>query len=110
MDIKELRKKIEEQKEQNIKLYEIFQYKEYKEEMQPVIEQWREGSKKLKELLNKLYELERKEKASLKAINKETQTLINGFGEATEREITSSTYERADKRMQKEIMCFMGNR
>ena len=31
------------------------------------------------------------------------KTFVNGFGEATRREITSGTYERAQKRLQKEI-------
>lgn len=33
----------------------------------------------------------------------ERKTFVNGFGEATRREITSSTYKRAQKRLQKEI-------
>lgn len=33
----------------------------------------------------------------------EKKTFINGFGEATSREITSSTYERAQKRLMKSV-------
>ena len=35
--------------------------------------------------------------------SKERKTFVNGFGEATRREITTGTYERAQKRLQKEI-------
>ncbi len=110
MDIKELRTEIEKQKEENIKLYNIFQYRGHEDIMQPIIIQWREGSKKLKELLNKLYEMEREEKATSLNTTRKENNFINGFGEATTREITSSTYKLADKRMQKEIMSFMGCR
>jgi molecular chaperone GrpE (heat shock protein) len=109
MIIKELKKEIETQKERNIKLYEIFQYRLHKREMQPIIEQWREGSKILKELLNKLYQMEREEKSS-NLEDKESKNFVNGFGEATAREITSGAYIRADKRMQKAVMSFIGCR
>jgi len=48
MRIKELKKEIEEQGEENVRLFKIFEYKTYKEEMQPILQQWREGSKKNK--------------------------------------------------------------
>lgn len=41
---------------------------------------------------------------------KPTRTFVNGFGEATHRYITSDTYERAQRRMDKEIQGFMGRR
>ena len=36
------------------------------------------------------------------------KTFTNGFGEATSREITSATYKRAQKRMEKDILGNMG--
>ncbi|WP_147356979.1 hypothetical protein [Coprococcus comes] len=35
--------------------------------------------------------------------SKERKTFVNGFGEATRREITSQSYKRAQNRLQKEI-------
>jgi len=107
MSIEELKQAINSQREENIRLYEIFQYQEYKEEMQPLICEWRNGSKRLKELLNRLYEMEKAEKKN-DVCNAEVKRHINGYGEATSREITSSTYIRADRRLSKEIMSFVG--
>ena len=106
MTIEELKQEINKQREENIRLYEIFQYKEYKEEMQPLLNTWRQGSKRLKELLNQLYESEKAEKEN--KVSKVSEKYINGYGEATSREITSSTYIRADRRLSKEIMSFIG--
>lgn len=108
MTIQELKKEIEEQRERNISLFKIFEYKMHKEEMQTLIQEWREGSKKLKSMLQELAELERveKDKNKTKEIKK---TFVNGFGEATKRNITCNGYERAEKRNQKAILSFMGN-
>jgi len=38
------------------------------------------------------------------------KAFVNGYGEKTERNITCSTYEKAQKRMSKEIMSFIGGR
>jgi hypothetical protein len=105
MTINELKQKIKKQEEENIKLYNIFQYRLHEEIMQPVITQWRDGSVKLKALCNELYKIETKEREegiTNKENKKETKTYAN------QRYITCSTYERADKRMQKEILLFMG--
>lgn len=113
MNIKELKQKIEEQEKENIDLYNIFQFRLHEEEMQPLIKQWYEGSSRLKQLDNELYEMEKKERnkrLTNENSKQETKTFINGFGEATNKYITSSTYERAERRRQKEILSFMGNR
>jgi hypothetical protein len=110
MTINELKQKIEEQKQENIRLFKIFEFRLHDEEIQPTIQEWREGSKKLKLLLDELYQLEekeREERIKQQEINKETKTFINGFGEATNKYITSSTYERARKRNEKAIMRFI---
>lgn len=145
----ELQKQIKEQENKNIKLFKIFQYRMQDKEMQPIIQEWREGCKKLRILNNKLEVMELKERAE-KLINednkkeimilinnlistdmlnflnnycnankklscfeseeqvKEEKTFINGYGEATKKYITSSTYERAERRRQKEIISFLG--
>ena len=107
MNIEELKQEINKQGEENIRLYEIFQYRLHEENMQPLIDTWRQGSKKLKELLSQLYELEKKEKEN-KNSNTPSEIFVNGYGEATSREITSSTYIRADRRLSKEVMSFVG--
>lgn len=109
----ELKQKIENQKAENIRLYNIFQYNMHKEEMQILIEQWREGSTKLKALDIELYKLEKKERDEIlikQNSKQETKSFINGYGEATDKYITSTTYEKAEKRRQKEVLSFMGNR
>ena len=40
--------------------------------------------------------------------NKSNETFVNSYGEATKREITSRTYERAKKRQAKAILRNMG--
>ena len=42
------------------------------------------------------------------SVKSDGKTFVNSFGEATKREITSSTYERARKRQQREVESFLG--
>jgi hypothetical protein len=106
MTIKELKNKIEEQREENISLFKIFQYRLHEKEMQPTIKKWREGSNKIKGMIKELQLLELKNK---KIENKNThQVFINGYGEATNRDITSSLYQRNQKRLAKDILSFLG--
>jgi hypothetical protein len=110
MNKEQLQKQIAEQEEKNINLFNIFQYRLQDKEMQPIIQEWREGSKKVKALLDELYKIEMKERDEKLANIKEPKTFINGYGEATNKYITSSTYEKAERRRQKEILSFMGRR
>ena len=115
MTRKELVEMIEKQKESNMNLYKAIPIASKDDPLnkkaEPILKQWRDGSKKLKELLNKLYEMKKEEKeSSLNASSKDVKTFINGFGEATKREISCNTYKRAENRINKEIMSFMGNR
>ncbi len=48
--------------------------------------------------------------AARAANQKPVHTFVNGFGEATHRYITTDTYERAQRRLDKEIMGFLGRR
>lgn len=113
MNKEQLQNQIKEQEEKNINLFNIFQYRLHEEEMQPLIQEWREGSKKVKALLDELYKIEMKErdeKLAKEDNSNKTKTFVNGYGEATNKYITSSTYEKAERRRQKEILSFMGRR
>ena len=109
MNIEELRQATLKQRNDNIRLYKTFQHRLHEEDMQPIVNEWRSGSIRLKELLKQLSELESEETKNKTngAVNKKH---INGYGEATGREITSSTYIRAERRLSKEIMSFVGGR
>jgi len=113
MKINELKKEIEKQKESNMILYKLIPLASHEdplnEKAESILKQWREGSKKLKELLNKLHEMEKVEKSSSNATIK-GKTFVNSFGEATTREITCNGYKRAENRTKKEIMSFVGTR
>lgn len=113
MTISELKQIIEEQKQENIKLFTPIQYRIHEESSQPILKKWREGSTKLKALLNELYKLEiieRNEKIVDEENKNVTKTFVNGYGEATNRYITSQTYERTVKRNQKAILSFIRKR
>lgn len=104
--INQLKKNIEEQKEINEGLFKIFQYKMHEIEMQLIIEEWREGSRKVKAMIKELQEIELSIK-EVKSNNSNTNTFINSYGEATEREITCSTYSRQQKKLSKDMLRFM---
>lgn len=111
MSIEELKQEIEKQGKENVRLFKIFEYKMHKEEMQPILAEWREGSKKLKSMIKELQELELEMKAQNQQTTTENKkTFVNGFGEATQRNITCSGYERSDKRTQKAMLSFIGGR
>jgi len=105
MEINNLKEAIIKQREQNISLFKIFQYRLHEIEMQTTIKEWREGSNKIKAMIRELQILESK---NIKTENKDNhKTFINGYGEATNREITSSSYQRNQKRLSKEILNFI---
>lgn len=61
----------------------------------------------LRERLNRL----RDEKARSRQPQRASQRRrVNGYGEATSREITSGTYERAQRRQRRDVDNFMGRR
>lgn len=49
--VEQLEMEISAQREENIRLYSIFQYRLHEDEMQPLIEKWREGSRRIKALI-----------------------------------------------------------
>ena len=106
--IKELKLQIENKKNNNIKLYNSIPLASKEDpknlKAEPILKEWREGSKELRMLideLNKQLNLLPKEKIE---INKK---FVNSFGEATNRQITCPTYDRANKRLNKEIINFI---
>ena len=103
-EIERLDKEIHEQREENFGLYSIFQYRLQEEVMQPLIKEWRDGSNHLKQLIAKRNMLIQSKEPSFA---NEKKTFVNGYGEATKREITSSIYTRAEKRLSKQIMNFV---
>lgn len=107
MNKEQLQKQIKEQEEKNISLFRIFDNRFSDKEMQPFIQEWYEGSSRLKDLLEEFWQLERKEREDFYN-NTTKKTFINGYGEATNKYIATSTYERAEKRRQKEIVSFLG--
>ena len=69
--------------------------------------QWNSNDKKLRKMKKNIETA----KAKQREAQRKTETkkpFINGFGEATKRYVTSTTYERAEKRQSKEIMKFIG--
>lgn len=110
MEINMLKEKIEQQKEINLKLFYSIPIATKEdplgEKAEPILKLWREGSKELKRLLKELQELELSQRKP--TVNKEeSKSFVNSFGEATERNITTNTYEKSQKRIQKEIMSFI---
>lgn len=106
MGIKELKQKIEEQRNKNIKLYSVFEHKMNDKNMQAVIDEWRLGSERLKRMLAELQVLEL-EKSQKDVLKSNTKIFVNGFGDATKREIATTTYKRAEKRLSKQIISFL---
>lgn len=65
---------------------------------------YHEISQEIRELKNKQTDLRyEREKLRTKDEPKTTKTFVNSFGEATKREITSASYERAQRRLDKQI-------
>lgn len=45
-----------------------------------------------------------------RSASKSSRTFVNSYGEATTRYVTSSTYERAQKRLKSDVERFIGRR
>lgn len=111
MNIKEIKQAIEIQKEINIKLYKSIpcasRQDPLNEKAEPILIEWRNGSKELKRLESELRKLEMVQPKTGQSINK---TFVNSYGEATKREITSTSYNNSSKKLNKEILSFIGSR
>ena len=70
-------------------------------------ENWLANGSEMKKLQKEAaeYSIERGKR---RATKEDSGTKVNGYGEATNREITSGTYERAQKRKQKDVDRFLG--
>lgn len=112
MRIEELKREIKEQGEQNVKLFKSIPVPTHEDprnkKAEPILVEWRKGSTKLKSMIKELAELERAKHTN--EVKENEKIFVNGFKEATKRNITCSTYERAEKRMSKEILSFIGGR
>lgn len=75
-------------------------HREYMPKYFKAKEQWTKAKKKL--------ENARAKQMSKNKKSKESHAFVNSFGEATKRNITSSTYERAMKRTEKDVLRNMG--
>lgn len=113
MNIKELKRDIEEQREKNIKLYKAIPLPSHEDptnkKAEPILKAWREGSKKIKSMIKELQELETKEKINTSNLKVSENKFVNSYGEATKRNIiTCNTYEKSQKRNAKAILSFIG--
>ena len=73
--------------------------------------QWNTNDKKLRRMKTNIETARAKQReAQREALSKikTKKPFINGFGEATKRYVTNTTYENAQKRSDKEIMKFIG--
>ena len=100
-DISTLDKEIQETK---VKLAEKAKYampsdKEYPKEKEEYYNYKKQYTNLQNEYNKKLDELSKKNKEE----NKTSKTFVNSYGEATKREITSSTYKKSQKRIEKQI-------
>ena len=111
MEIRELKNKIEEQRKKNIELFNSIPVPSREDptnkKADPILAEWREGSKKIKYMIKELQELERVTDKKTQT-NENNKTFINSFGEATKRNISCSTYDNTQKRNAKEILSFIG--
>lgn len=109
--IKELKENIKKQRKINLELFSSIPIPSHEDpcnkKAEPILEQWRLGSIRLKKLLKELQELELNSKVNINKSGKESKIFVNGFGEATKRNITCGTYERSEKRISKEILSFI---
>lgn len=113
MEINILKENIKNQRQINLDLFKSIPLASHEDPLnkkaEPILEQWRDGSNKLKNMLRELNELESMKTEDVNKSNKESKTFVNGFGEATKRNITCGSYNRIEKRMQKEVLSFIGN-
>jgi hypothetical protein len=109
MTIEELKKEIEKQKEINTTLYKSIPLPSREDpdnkKAQPVLAEWRVKSGELKEMIKKLQALE----IDIPTLKQESfRPFVNSYGEATKREITSAVYRRTEKRLERDVLAFVG--
>ena len=77
------------------------------------VNEWRQGQKEMRRLLNKKTDLLNKKSQLLNETMEEqdevfNKVFVNSFGEATKREISNVTYEKQQRRTMKEVASFIG--
>lgn len=111
MQINKLKEDIKQQREINLKLFNSIPIASHNdprnEKAEPILKQWRNGSNKLKKILGELQKLELTKEKFINESDKKSNIFINGFGEATKRDITCNTYKRTQRNMKKEILRFI---
>jgi len=115
MRIEELKREIKEQGEQNVKLFKSIPLASHADpsnkKAEPILTEWREGSKKIKSMIKELAELELEMRAkNTNEVKTNEKTFVNGFGEATKKYITCAGYDRAEKRNAKAMLLFIGGK
>lgn len=107
ISITSLQKKEDNIRNKMIKLYNQYDgfYRSDKDEVLKARQKWYNYKKQADQLrekrLDKIINSKKEEPSTIS--NTSTRPFINGYGEATTREITSATYKRAQKRLEREI-------
>ena len=111
-EIKRLENIIHEIEESNISIYKKYQFDWSIGKNKETHIQWLKGSENLKNHMNELYKLlDKRRDLRLHIENKENNksvTFVNSYGEATKREITASTYNRSQKRLENQVLRNLG--
>lgn len=77
------------------------------EENRKARKQWNANREKLNAMEKSIKDAKAKQRQKQKG-TETAKTFVNSFGEATKRPITNSTYEKAQKKLSKQIMKFIG--
>lgn len=81
------------------------------ERVDKAMSDYNEGSKIFNELRDRKSALENeKAKRRKKKQPQTSRTFVNSYGEATHRYITSLTYERAQRRLERDVVRFLGGK
>lgn len=98
--IKKLEQKIKTLQDESIQVL-----KSRENSFDPTPQRYYEIAREVRGLKDERLELDKKRAEIIrnKRSQRETKTFVNSFGEATKREITSASYERAQRRLDKQI-------
>ena len=98
--IKKLEQKIKTLQDESIQVL-----KSRENSFDPTPQRYYEIAREVRWLKDERLELDKKRAEIIrnKRSQQETKTFVNSFGEATKREITSASYERAQRRLDKQI-------
>lgn len=80
------------------------------ERVEKAMGEYNEGSKIFNELRERKSALENERLKRKRNQATAQKKFVNSYGEATKRNITNQTYERAQRRLEKEVASFLGRR